>query len=72
MTSSGAGLPSRLPSARSTKRHVIVSHPTSYPLLGSFNLIHKYDFPEGKFSLYFLATLPEVCLYGAAPRLPGL
>lgn len=24
-----------------------------------FTLIHKYDFPQWKFSLYFLAILPE-------------
>eukprot|EP01147_Barroeca_monosierra_P004644 gene4644-6801_t len=35
-----------------------ISLPFYTDLLG-FRLIHKYDFPEGKFSLYFLATLPE-------------
>lgn len=30
-----------------------------YTELLGFSLIHKYDFPEGKFSLYFLATLPK-------------
>ncbi|EGD79065.1 lactoylglutathione lyase [Salpingoeca rosetta] len=30
-----------------------------YTELLGFSLIHKYDFPENKFSLYFLATLPK-------------
>ncbi|CAM9402301.1 unnamed protein product [Ectocarpus fasciculatus] len=32
-----------------------------------FKLIHKYDFPQWKFSLYFLAILPE----GFTPPTPG-
>ena len=31
-----------------------------YTELLGFSLIHKYDFPDSKFSLYFLATLPKV------------
>ena len=32
-----------------------------------FKLIHKYDFPQWKFSLYFMAILPE----GVASHEPG-